>query len=75
MTGPAFIGSTTSPSVVVVSPLKPERIRLDEFNLPKERFICLKVGSLKKSVALPGSTNTLCTSKPLIQRVSTSASY
>ena len=64
------MGSATSPSVTVVAPLKPERIRLAEFSIANERFICLKAGSYNKSVALPGSISTLCTSKPLIQRVS-----
>ena len=63
-----------SPSVVVVAPLKPERIRSAEFNICRERFIWLKVGTCNKFVVLPGSTSTLCISKPLIQRVSTSAS-
>ena len=62
-----------SPSVVVGTPLKPERIRPAEFNIREESFIWLKVGSCNKSVALPGSTSTLCRSKPLIQRVSISA--
>ena len=63
-----------SPSVVVVAPFKPERIRPAEFNIHEESFIGLKAGSYNKSTALPGSTNTLCTSKLLIQRVSESAS-
>ena len=63
-----------SPSVVVVAPLKPERTHLTKFNIVEESFIWLKAGSCNKSVALVGSTSTLCTSKPLIQRVSTSAS-
>ena len=63
-----------SPSVVVVALLKPERTRSVELNIPVESFICLKAGSYNKSIELPGSTNTPCTSKPLIHRVSTSAS-
>ena len=63
-----------SPNVMVVAPLKLERTRPAEFNIREESFIWLKAGSCNKSAALPGSTSTLCTSKPLIQRVSTSAS-
>ena len=63
-----------SPSVVVVALLKPERIHPVEFNIHEESFIWLKAGSCNKSVALPESTSTLCKSKPLIQRVSTSVS-
>ena len=74
MTGPTCIGSVMSPSVVVFEPLKPERIRPTEFNIYEESFIWLKVGSCNKSVVPLGSTSTLCTSKQLIQRVSTSAS-
>ena len=74
MTGLAFTVSVTSLSVTVVAPLKPERIRLVEFNTPKESFIRLKAGSCNKSAALPRSISTLCTSKQLIQRVGTSAS-
>ena len=71
--GPTCIGSVISPSIVVVVPLKPERIRSAEFNFSGEIFIWLKAGSCNKSAALLGSTSTLCTSKPLIQRVSISA--
>ena len=63
-----------SPNVVVVAPLKPERICPVEFNILMESFICLKACSYNKSVVLLGSTSTLCTSKSLIHRVSTSAS-
>ena len=66
VTGPDWTGSAISPSVVVVASLKLERIRLTEFNISGESFIWLKTGSYKKSTALPGSTSTLCTSKPLI---------
>ena len=72
--GPACTGSVISPSVMVVVPLKPKRIRPAEFNIPEESFIWLKAGSYNKSVMVPGSTSTLCTSKLLIYRVSTSAS-
>ena len=74
VTGLACTGSVISPSVVVVAPLKPERIRSTEFNISGESFIWLKEGSCNKSAALPAYTDTLCTSKSLIQRVSTSAS-
>ena len=74
MTGLACTESVISPSVMVVAPLNLYRIRLAEFNICGESFIWLKAGSYNKSTALPGSTNTPCTSKPLIQRVSTSAS-
>ena len=74
MIGPACIGSMISPSVVVVAPLKLERIRPTEFNICEESFTWLKAGSCNNSAALLGSTSTLCTSKPLIPRVSTSAS-
>ena len=74
VTGPACTRSVMSPSVVFVVSLKPERTRPIKFNICEERFIWLKAGSCNKSVALLGSTSTLCTSKLLIQRVSTSAS-
>ena len=74
MTGLAFIGSTASPNVTVVAPLKPERIYPAEFIIYEESFIYLNADSCSKSVALLGSTNTLCTSKPLIQRVRIGAS-
>ena len=61
-------------SVVVVAPLKPERIRSAKFNISGESFIWLKAGSCNKSAMLPGSTSTMCTSKSLLQNVSTSAS-
>ena len=64
-----------SPIVTVVAPFKLNRILPDEFNLSKEMFICLKAGSYNRSVALPGLTSTLCTSKSLIHKVSTSASW
>ena len=53
VTGIACIGSVMSPSVVVVAPLKPERIRPAEFNSPEESFIWLKAGNCNKSAALP----------------------
>ena len=48
-----------SPSVVVVAPLKPERIRPAEFNVREESFIWLKAGNYNKFVMLLGSTSTL----------------
>ena len=64
-----------SPIVTVVAPLKPDNILLVEFILSKEMFIFLKAGSCNRLAALPGSTSTLCTSKSLIHKVSTSASW
>ena len=64
-----------SPIVTVVASLNSDRILLIELNLSKEMFICLKAGSCNRLAALLGSTNTLCTSKWLIHRVSTSASW
>ena len=39
MIGPTCTGSVMSPNVVVVAPLKPERIRPTEFNICEECFI------------------------------------
>ena len=64
-----------SPIVTVVAPLKPDRILPAELSMSKEMFIFLKDGSCNRLVALPGSTSTLCTSKSLIHKVSTSASW
>ena len=72
--GLAFTGSTISSRVKVVALLKPDSKHATEFSVSIESFICLKAGNCNKSVALPGSTKTLCTSKSLIQRVSTKAS-
>ena len=74
VTGLACTGSAMSPSVVVVAPLKPKRTCPAEFNIREESFIWLNAGRCNKSAKLPGFTNALCTSKPLIQRVCTSAS-
>ena len=60
---------------MVVATLKQKRIRLAEFTTSKESFICLNASSCNKPVAMLGSINTICTSKLLIQRVSTSASW
>ena len=64
-----------SPIVTMVTLLNPDRTLLAELSLSKEMFICLKVGSYNWSAALPGSTSTLCISKWLIHKVSTSASW
>ena len=64
-----------SPMVTVVAPLKPNRILPAKLSLSKEMFICLNAGSYNRSAALPGSTSTLWTSKSLIHKVSTSASW
>ena len=74
MIGPSYTGSVPSPSVVVVVPLKLERIRSAKCSIPEESFIWLKAGSCNKFAALIGSLSTLCTSKQLIHRVSTTAS-
>ena len=74
-TDPALTGRVITPIVTVVALLKPDRILPVELNLFKEMFICLNVGSFNRSVALPGSTSTLCISKSLIHKVSTSASW
>ena len=52
-----------SPSVVVVAPLKLERIRPVGFNIREESFIWLKATSCNKSVALLGYTRTLITTQ------------
>ena len=71
----ALTGRVMSPIVTVVAPLKPDMIMLAELSLSKEMFICLNEGSCNRSITLTGSTNTLCTSKSLIHKVSTSASW
>ena len=63
-----------SPIVPVVASLNSNRILPAERNLSKEMFICLKTGSCNRLGALLGLTST-CTSKSLIHRVSTSASW
>ena len=59
----------------MVAPLKPDRTLPAELSLSKEMFIFLNAGSCNRSAVLPGSTNTLCTSKSLIHKVSTRASW
>ena len=73
--GLALTGRVMSPIFTMVTPLKLDRILLAELSPSKGRFICLNVGSCNRLVALPGSTNTLCTPKSLIHKVSTSASW
>ena len=74
-TGLALTGRAMSPIVTVVTPLNPDRILPVELSLSKEMFIYLKAGSCNRSAVLPGSISTLCTSKSLIYKVSTSASW
>ena len=74
-TSPALTGRAMSPIVTVVALLKLDMILPDELNLSKEMLICMKAGSCNRSAALPGSTSNLCTSKSLIHKVSTSASW
>ena len=64
-----------SPIVTVVAPLKTNMILLAELSLSKVMFNCLNAGSCNRSAAQPGSTSTLCTSKSLIHKVITSASW
>ena len=61
--------------VSVVALLNTDKILLDELSLSRGTFICLKAGSCNKSAVLPGSTSTLCTSKLLMHKVNTSASW
>ena len=75
ITSPALTRRAMSPNVTVVTPLKPNMILPVELSVSKEMFICLKASSCNRSVALPRSTGTLCTSKLLIHKVSTSASW
>ena len=69
------MGRAISPMVSVVAPLNPEQILPAKLTLPRGTFIYLKAGSCNKLVALPGSTSTLCTSKLLMHKVSTSVSW
>ena len=64
-----------SPIVTMVASLKPNRILLAELSMSNEMFIYLKADSCNRSAALSGLTSTLCTSKLLIHKVSTSASW
>ena len=74
-TGPALTGRAMSPIITMVTSLKLDMILPVELSLSKGMFIYLKAGSCNKSVVLPGLTNTLCTSKSLIHKVRTSASW
>ena len=75
MTGLALIGRAISPTVSVVAPLNLDKILSAELSLSNDTYICLKAGSCNKSAVLPGSTSTLCTSKLLMHKVRTSASW
>ena len=57
----------------MVSPLNLDKIHPTELSLSSGTFICLKAGSCNRLVTLVGSTSTLCTSKLLMHKVSTSA--
>ena len=61
--------------VNVVAPLNPDKILPSKPSLLSETFIYQKAGSCSKSVVLPGSISTLCTSKLLMHKVSKSASW
>ena len=61
--------------VSVVAPLNLDKILPVELSLSSGTFICLKAISCNKLAALPGLTSTLCTSKLLMHKVSTSASW
>ena len=61
--------------VSVVAPLNPDKILPTELSLSSGTCICLKAGSCNKSATLPGSTSTLFTSKLLMHKVRTSASW
>ena len=75
VTGPALMGRAISPKVNVVASLNPDRIQPAELSLSSGTCICLKAGSCNKSDSLLGSTSTLCTSKWLMHKVRTSASW
>ena len=75
MTGPALTVREISPTVSVVAQLNPDKILQAKMSLSNDTCICLKAGSCNKSAALPGSTSTLCTSKLLMHKVRTSASW
>ena len=61
--------------VSLVAPLNSDKILPVELSLSRGTFIGLKAGSCNRSAALPVSTSTLCTSKLLMHKVSTSASW
>ena len=68
-----MMGRAISPMVSVVAPLNPDKIMPAELSLSSRTFICLTAGSCSKLATLPGSTSTLCTSKLLMHKISTSA--
>ena len=61
--------------VSVVAPLNLDKILLAELSLSSGTFICHKAKRCNRSVVLPGSTSTPCTSKLLMHKVSISASW
>ena len=61
--------------VSIVAPLNQDKTLPVELSLPSGTLICLKAGSCNRSAALPGLTSTLCTSKLLMHKVSTSSSW
>ena len=75
MTGPALMGRAISPTVSLFAPLNSDKILPTELNLLSGTCIYLKAGSCNKATALLGSTSTLCTSKLLMHKLRTSASW
>ena len=73
VTGLALTEKVTSSIDNVVAPLKLDKILPGEWSWSIETLICLKAGKWSRSAALPGSTRTLCTSKPLMHTVNISA--
>ena len=71
----ALKGRAISPAVNLVALLNPDKILPVELSLSSGICICLKAVSCNKLAALPGSTSTLCTSKLLMHKVKTSASW
>ena len=69
------MGSVISSTVSVVAPLNLDIILEAEMSLSSGTCICLKARSCNRSAALLGSMSTLCTSKLLIHKVRTSASW
>ena len=61
--------------VSMVATLNSKKILTTELSLSSETFIFLKAGSCNRSAALPRLTSTLCTSKLLMYKVGTSASW
>ena len=71
----ALKGRAISPAINLVALLNLDKILPAELSLSSGICICLKAGSCNKLAALPGSTSTLCTSKLLMHKVKTSASW